>query len=82
MPRLPSLPAAAQTSKGVVFGTYMIKVDTIAAARTTRAEMTQLWNSVQNKFVADDQVRGGQACGGDGARVSGMLKLRCYYLNV
>lgn len=78
MPRLPSLPAAAQTSKGVVFGTYMIKVDTIAAARTTRAEMTQLWNSVQNKFVADDQVRGGQAgwrgwCAG-GKHVAGMVR--------
>jgi hypothetical protein len=44
------------TSKGVVFGTYMIKVDTIAAARTTRAEMTQIWKAVTEKFVADDQV--------------------------
>lgn len=42
----------------MVFGTYMVKVDTIAAARTTRAEMTQIWNSVQDKFVTDDQVRG------------------------
>ena len=61
-------------SKGVVFGTYMIKVDTIAAARTTRAEMTQLWNSVQNKFVMDDQVLG--AASSVAGMVRGMLKLR------
>ena len=55
-------PAAPQTSKGVVFGTYMIKVDTIAAARTTRAEMSQIWKAVQTKFVPEDQVRGGEWC--------------------
>lgn len=47
----------------MVFGTYMIKVDTIAAARTTRAEMSQIWKAVQEKFVADDQVRGASRCG-------------------
>ncbi len=56
------LPAAAQASKGVVFGTYMIKVDTIVAARTTRAEMSQIWKAVQTKFVPEDQVRGGEWC--------------------
>lgn len=32
-----------QDSKGVVWGTYMVKVDTIAGLRVTRAEMDQIW---------------------------------------
>lgn len=34
----------------------MIKVDTLAAARTTRAEMAQLWAYIQKTIQPDDQV--------------------------
>lgn len=35
--------ATPQDDKGVVWGTYMVKVDTIAGVRATRAEMDQMW---------------------------------------
>lgn len=36
-----------QNSKGVVWGTYMIKVDTMAGLRASRAEIDQIWRSVR-----------------------------------
>ncbi len=46
-PLLPLLRPAAQNSKGVVWGTYMIKVDTLAGLRASRAEIDQIWNRVR-----------------------------------
>ena len=39
-------PHPVQAERGVVFASYMVKVDTISAIRTTRAEMDQLWSKV------------------------------------
>lgn len=38
--------------RGVVFGTFMVRVDTMAGLRTTRAEMDQMWA----KVVRDNPV--------------------------
>lgn len=61
-PRVHNLAAALlgpcpQNSKGVVWGTYMIKVDTLAGLRASRAEIDQIWKQVRRRLPGPPAAR-------------------------